>query len=211
MRISFKIENNIGIIWPWNSPHIEDEILEAAPNNTPWPKPQRQKPPRRSDCLSQPTASLPFRFSPTSGGRRPAMAAPPSPRSPKAQSVGGDAPLSLFLDTDLGTRLALLAAPDTTISRLKCTGPDASSPPPPLDQRTPQLILVLNSVQRRWPRSTSSCSSTSALSTSSPSRCYFVVLIGVYFLRIAVIVISLSGSLCILALDRVELMLISVS
>jgi hypothetical protein len=122
MRISFKIENNIGIIWPWNSPHIEDEILEAAPNNTPWPKPQRQKPPRRSDCLSQPTASLPFRFSATSGGRRPAMAAPPSPRSPKAQSVGGDAPLSLFLDTDLGTRLALLAAPDTTISRLKCTG-----------------------------------------------------------------------------------------
>ncbi|TVU13453.1 hypothetical protein EJB05_40510, partial [Eragrostis curvula] len=47
------------------------------------------------------------------------MAAPPSPRPPKAQSGGGDVPLSLFLDTDLGTRLALLVAPDTTIRRLK--------------------------------------------------------------------------------------------
>ncbi|TVU15451.1 hypothetical protein EJB05_38972 [Eragrostis curvula] len=47
------------------------------------------------------------------------MAAPPSPRPPKAHSGGGDAPLSLFLDTDLGTRLALLVAPDTTIRRLK--------------------------------------------------------------------------------------------
>ncbi|TVU15495.1 hypothetical protein EJB05_39019, partial [Eragrostis curvula] len=59
------------------------------------------------------------------------MAAPPSPRPPKPHSGGGDAPLSLFLDTDLGTRLALLVAPDTTIRRLKCmplTPPSSPSP-----------------------------------------------------------------------------------
>ncbi|XP_062184283.1 uncharacterized protein LOC133888155 isoform X2 [Phragmites australis] len=52
------------------------------------------------------------------------MAAPPSPqprpRTPTAHSAGGgDGPVSLFLDTDLGTRLALLVAPDTTIRHLK--------------------------------------------------------------------------------------------
>ncbi|KAL6652502.1 hypothetical protein ACP70R_011427 [Stipagrostis hirtigluma subsp. patula] len=47
------------------------------------------------------------------------MAAPPSPRPPQAQSAGGDAPVSLFLDTDLGTRLALLVAPNATVRHLK--------------------------------------------------------------------------------------------
>ncbi|OEL18855.1 hypothetical protein BAE44_0020127 [Dichanthelium oligosanthes] len=42
------------------------------------------------------------------------MAAPPM-----ANRDGGDASVSLFLHTDLGTRLALLAAPDTTIRGLK--------------------------------------------------------------------------------------------
>ncbi|XP_062225957.1 uncharacterized protein LOC133924447 isoform X2 [Phragmites australis] len=42
-----------------------------------------------------------------------------APRPPRAHSDGGDAPVSLFLDTDLGTRLALLVAPDTAIRRLK--------------------------------------------------------------------------------------------
>ncbi|RCV34208.1 hypothetical protein SETIT_7G142500v2 [Setaria italica] len=46
-------------------------------------------------------------------------AAPPPPRLPTAHRDGGDAPVPLFLDTDLGTRLALLVAPDTTIRGLK--------------------------------------------------------------------------------------------
>nr|CAB3487428.1 unnamed protein product [Digitaria exilis] len=46
-------------------------------------------------------------------------AAPPPPQPPKAHRDGGDAPVTLFLDTDLGTRLALLVAPDTTIRGLK--------------------------------------------------------------------------------------------
>ncbi|PUZ47700.1 hypothetical protein GQ55_7G187600 [Panicum hallii var. hallii] len=46
-------------------------------------------------------------------------AAPPSPRPPRAHRDGGDAPISLFLETDLGTRLAILVAPDTTIGGLK--------------------------------------------------------------------------------------------
>ncbi|KAF8703503.1 hypothetical protein HU200_032311 [Digitaria exilis] len=56
-------------------------------------------------------------------------AAPPPPQPPKAHRDGGDAPVTLFLDTDLGTRLALLVAPDTTIRGLKCTASGASSPP----------------------------------------------------------------------------------
>jgi hypothetical protein len=55
-------------------------------------------------------------------------AAPPPPLSTTAHRDGGDAPVPLFLDTDLGTRLALLVTPDTTIRRLKCTDPGASSP-----------------------------------------------------------------------------------
>ncbi|KAK3144443.1 hypothetical protein QOZ80_4AG0313140 [Eleusine coracana subsp. coracana] len=47
------------------------------------------------------------------------MAAPPSPRPPTAQSDGGGAPLSVFLVTDLGTNLAMLVAPDTSIRSLK--------------------------------------------------------------------------------------------
>ncbi|RLM65094.1 hypothetical protein C2845_PM16G12950 [Panicum miliaceum] len=46
-------------------------------------------------------------------------AAPPSPRPPRAHRDGGDAPISLFLETDLGTRLAILVALDTTIRGLK--------------------------------------------------------------------------------------------
>ncbi|WVZ86173.1 hypothetical protein U9M48_033003 [Paspalum notatum var. saurae] len=46
-------------------------------------------------------------------------AAPQSPRPLKAHRDGGDAPVSLFLDTDLGTHLAVLVAPDTTIRGLK--------------------------------------------------------------------------------------------
>ncbi|KAL6838841.1 hypothetical protein ACP4OV_031277 [Aristida adscensionis] len=47
------------------------------------------------------------------------MAAPPSPRPPQAPSAGGDAPVSLFLDTDLGTRLALRVDPHATVRHLK--------------------------------------------------------------------------------------------
>ncbi|RLM73869.1 hypothetical protein C2845_PM15G12240 [Panicum miliaceum] len=46
-------------------------------------------------------------------------AAPPFPRSPRAHREGGDASIALFLETDLGTRLVLLVAPDTTIRGLK--------------------------------------------------------------------------------------------
>ena len=48
-------------------------------------------------------------------------AAPPPPRLLMAHREGGDAPISLFLDTNLGTHLALLVAPDTAIRGLKCT------------------------------------------------------------------------------------------
>ncbi|PWZ37326.1 hypothetical protein Zm00014a_025504 [Zea mays] len=47
------------------------------------------------------------------------MAAAPSPRPRMAHRKGGAAPISLFLDTDLGTHLALLIAPDTDIRGLK--------------------------------------------------------------------------------------------
>ncbi|ONM16559.1 hypothetical protein ZEAMMB73_Zm00001d003261 [Zea mays] len=47
------------------------------------------------------------------------MAAAPSPRPRMAHRKGGAAPISLFLDTDLGTHLALLVAPDTGIRGLK--------------------------------------------------------------------------------------------
>ncbi|CAN6276077.1 unnamed protein product [Urochloa humidicola] len=48
-------------------------------------------------------------------------AAPPSPRPgpPTAHRDGGYAPVSIFLDTDLGTRLVLGVAPDATIRGLK--------------------------------------------------------------------------------------------
>ncbi|CAN6268297.1 unnamed protein product [Urochloa humidicola] len=44
---------------------------------------------------------------------------PPSPRPPKAHRDGGDAPVSLFVHTDLDTRLGLFVAPDTTMRALK--------------------------------------------------------------------------------------------
>ncbi|CAD6263290.1 unnamed protein product [Miscanthus lutarioriparius] len=46
-------------------------------------------------------------------------AAPPPPWPLMAHREGGDAPVSLFLDTNLGTHLALLVAPDTAIRGLK--------------------------------------------------------------------------------------------
>ena len=78
-------------------------------------------------------------------------AAPPSPRPPRAHRDGGDAPISLFIETDLGTRLAMLVAPDTTIRGLKCTASAASSPPlSSYRGRVSELILVLLvSAQRR--------------------------------------------------------------
>ncbi|CAO2035518.1 unnamed protein product [Urochloa humidicola] len=48
-----------------------------------------------------------------------AAAPPPSPRPPKAHRDGGDAHVSLFVDTDLDTRLGLFVAPDTTMRALK--------------------------------------------------------------------------------------------
>ncbi|CAN6239904.1 unnamed protein product [Urochloa humidicola] len=44
---------------------------------------------------------------------------PPSPRPPKAHRDGGDSPVSLFVHTDLDTRLGLFVAPDTTMRALK--------------------------------------------------------------------------------------------
>lgn len=99
-----------------------------APNS--WPNLKRTlktpTPLRLSLSMSLPSPPL------TTGGRTPAMAAsppPPSPPPPQARSPGGYGPVSLFLDTDLGTRLALLVAADSTIRHLKCTPLVASSPP----------------------------------------------------------------------------------
>ncbi|CAL5026791.1 unnamed protein product [Urochloa decumbens] len=48
-----------------------------------------------------------------------AASPPPSPRPPKAHRDGGDAPVPLFVNTDLDTKLGLLVAPDATIRDLK--------------------------------------------------------------------------------------------
>uniref|UniRef100_A0A0D9ZMA7 Uncharacterized protein n=1 Tax=Oryza glumipatula TaxID=40148 RepID=A0A0D9ZMA7_9ORYZ len=50
-----------------------------------------------------------------------AASAPPPPSPPHAHSDSGEAPVSLFIDTDLGTRFALLAAGDSTMRDLKST------------------------------------------------------------------------------------------
>ncbi|CAM0904123.1 unnamed protein product [Alopecurus aequalis] len=47
------------------------------------------------------------------------MVASPPPPPPKALSAGGDALITLFLDTDLGTHLALQIAADSTIRSIK--------------------------------------------------------------------------------------------
>ncbi|XP_052150939.1 uncharacterized protein LOC127769397 [Oryza glaberrima] len=50
-----------------------------------------------------------------------ASAPPPPPPLPHAHSDSEEAPVSLFIDTDLGTRFALLAAGDSTMRDLKST------------------------------------------------------------------------------------------
>jgi hypothetical protein len=56
-------------------------------------------------------------------------ASSPPPPPPQPLPSGGGAPVTLFLDTDLGTHLALNVAADSTIRGLKSTPFFASSPP----------------------------------------------------------------------------------
>jgi hypothetical protein len=96
------------------------------------PNPKRTLKIRRS-ALSPPLS--------TGGRRNPAMAASsPPPPPPQSLSAGGGAHISLFLDTDLGTHLALNVAADSTIRCLKCTSLVAS---PPLISTEPSLTLFL--------------------------------------------------------------------
>jgi hypothetical protein len=79
-----------------------------------------------------------------------------------AHREGGDVPISLFLDTDLGTHLALLVAPDTDIRGLKCTPLAPFSPVSSCRDCPSELIRVLAYAQRRWLWNTLSPSPTSA-------------------------------------------------